>query len=151
MTLITNEDPLVHDRNSVLEWLTLMKSRKLTLALTCLNLALVGVVLFRPAWDRPVAAESPQTPQVLRAQGFDLVDARGQVRAQLYLAEDGGGSLRLHSPDGTVRVKLGGSADGSSLLLFDKEVQPAVELSAKKTGTSIRLAEKGKEARVLKP
>ena len=151
MLQMTNEDPVVHERNSVLAWLTLMKSRKLPLALTCMNLALVGVVLFRPAWDKPVAAESQQTAQVLRAQAFDLVDARGQVRAQLYLAEDGGGSLRLRSGDGTVRVKLGGSADGSSLLLFNKEAEPAVELSANKTGTSVRLAEKGKEVRVIKP
>ena len=50
-----------------------------------------------------------------------------------------------------MRVKLGASADGSGLLLADKECEPAVWLVTNKSGTSITLAEKGKEKRVMKP
>jgi hypothetical protein len=49
------------------------------------------------------------------------------------------------------RVKLGGTADGSGLLLFDKEAKPAVWLAVNKSGTSATLAEKGKEKRVIRP
>ena len=79
------------------------------------------------------------------------MDQRGQVRAQLHIGEDGGGNLRLRSGDGTVRVKLAGTADGSGLLLLDKEAEPALWLAANKSGTSVTLAEKGKEKRVIKP
>jgi len=128
-----------------------MKSHKLTLVLTCINLAVAAVVLSRPAWDKPVEAESIQTPKVIRAQEIELVDQRGQVRAQLHIGEDGGGNLRLRSGDGTVRVKLAGTADGSGLLLLDKEAEPALWLASGKSGTSVTLAEKGKEKRVIKP
>ncbi|HXG69112.1 MAG TPA: hypothetical protein VNJ04_00695 [Gemmatimonadaceae bacterium] len=128
-----------------------MTPHKLTLALTCINLGLAIAVWARPVWDKPVVAESLQIPKVIRAQAVELVDERGQVRAQLHLGEDGGGNLRLRSGDGTVRVKLAGTVDGSGLLLFDKEAEPAVWLTANKSGTSVTLAEKGKEKRVIKP
>ena len=131
-----------------------MRAHKFTLALTCINLAAAAVVLSQPVWDRPVAAESAesvQIPKVLRAEAIELVDGRGQVRAQLHLGEDGGGNLRLRSGDGTVRVKLAGTADGAGLLLFDKEAEPAVWLAANKSGTSVTLAEKGTDKRLFKP
>lgn len=128
-----------------------MKSHKLTLALTCVNLAAAVAVWAGPAWDKPAAAESLQTSKVIRAQAIELVDERGQVRAQLHLGEDGGGNLRLRSGDGTVRVKLAGTAGGSALLLLDQETEPAVWLTAGQSGTSITLKEKGKEKHVIKP
>ena len=147
----TNDDPVGSDRKSVRKRLAPVKSHKLALALTCMNLALAVFVLFRPGWDKAAAAESLQIPKVIRAQAIELVDERGQVRAQLHLGEDGGGNLRLRSGDGTVRVKLAGTADGSGLLLFDKEAEPAVWLAANKAGASVTLAEKGKAKRVIKP
>ena len=120
-------------------------------------LVAVGVLLlvhlFRPAPTLPTvrteAAE--QTPAVLRAQAIELVDKHGHVVAQLHVGEDGGGNLRLRSGDGTVRVKLAGTADGSGLLLLDKEAEPAVWMATNRSGTSMTLAEKGKEQRVIKP
>jgi hypothetical protein len=88
---------------------------------------------------------------VLRAQSFEMVNGRGQVIAQLHPGEDGGGNLRLRTGDGTIRVKLGASGDGSSLLLMDSQPEPAVWLASGKSGTSITLAGKGKEKRVLEP
>lgn len=128
-----------------------IRAHKFTLALTCINLTAAAIVLSQPLLDTSVAAESVQTHKVIRAEAIELVDARGQVRAQLHLGEDGGGNLRLRSGDGTVRVKLAGTADGSGLLLFDTEAEPAVWLASNKSGTSVTLAEKGKQKRLIKP
>jgi hypothetical protein len=70
----------------------------------------------------------------------------------MFLGQDGGGNIRLRDTTGNVRVKLGASTQGSTgLLLFDEEVNPAVEVVTNKTGTSLSLSEKGKEKRVIKP
>jgi len=97
------------------------------------------------------ASANAPAPAVLRAQSFEMVNGRGQVIAQLHPGEDGGGNLRLRTGDGTIRVKLGATAEGSSLLLMDNQPEPAVSLASKKSGTSIILAGKGKEKRVLEP
>jgi hypothetical protein len=118
------------------------------LALLCL---LIGLHLLRDQKSTTVQADSNGTPSVVRAQGFELVDPRGQVVAQLYLGTDGGGNIRLRSGDGMVRVKLGASADGSGLLLLDKEAEPAVHAVAGKDGTSLVIAQQGKDKKVLSP
>jgi hypothetical protein len=127
---------------------TAMKERT-TQALLALTAVLLAAQLVRPAAGS--ADEAGSVPAVLRAQAIELIDKQGRVVAQLYLGEDGGGNLRLRSGDGTVRVKLGATADGSGLLLLDKDTEPAVVLAADKSGTSVTLAEKGMQKRVLKP
>lgn len=115
-------------------------------------MALQVAHLFRTASVIPTAQAVPQqTPDVLRAQAFELVDKQGKVVAQLHVGEDGGGNIRLRSGDGMVRVKLGANADGSALLLFDKDAEPALWLASNKSGTSATLAEKGRARKVLKP
>src|SRR5262245_31034589 len=102
-----------------------------------------------------LAAQAQQVkepaPAVLRAQAFELVNKQGQVVAQLYTGEDGGGNVRLRDAAGTVRVKLGATAQGSGLLLLDKEVEPAIWLAVKDAESTLTLAEKGKEKKVFKP
>ena len=97
------------------------------------------------------AQEVAQTPDVLRARSIELVGANGKVVAQLYVGEDGGGNVRLRSADGTVRVKLGATDNGSGLLLLDRDTEPAVTLGTNATGTSMTLAQKGKAKRVITP
>jgi hypothetical protein len=72
------------ERKSLCNLLTVVKSHKLALTLTCINLAVMAVVQFRPPLERPVAAESQQVPKVIRAQTIELVGERGQARAQLF-------------------------------------------------------------------
>jgi hypothetical protein len=123
-----------------------------TQALLAAVAVLLVAHLFRPASVIPaVQAASQKTPDVLRAQGFELVDKEGKVVAQLHVGEDGGGNIRLRSGDGMVRVKLGATADGSALLLFDKEAEPALWLASNKSETSATLAQKGKAKKVFKP
>ena len=97
------------------------------------------------------AQSSAQVPDVLRARLFELAAADGKVVAQLYTGDDGSGQLRLRSAEGEVRVKLGPSTDGSALILMDENTAPAVWLAANRGGTSITLAQEGKEKRVIAP
>jgi hypothetical protein len=97
------------------------------------------------------AKEADQVAAVLRAREILLVDKAGKTVAQLHVGEDGGGNLRLRSGNGMVRVKLGATDDGSGLLLFDREAEPAVRLASDTSGTSATLAEKGKNKKVIKP
>ena len=114
--------------------------------LLCGNLA-VEVGLLRTA----SAQSSTQVPDVLRARLFELEAADGKVVAQLYTGDDGSGQLRLRSAEGEVRVKLGPSADGSALILMDENTEPAVWLAANRRGTTITLAQAGREKRVIAP
>ena len=128
-----------------------MKDRTTQLLLAAVAL-LLALHLFRPA-PLPAArgGQPAQPPAVLRAESFEMVNAQGQVIAQLHRGEDGGGNLRLRTADGTIRVKLGATADGSSLHLMDNQPEPAVSLGSNKSGTRITLAQKGKQQRVLQP
>ncbi len=129
-----------------------MKERT-TQGLLVIVALLLAAHLFRAAPPIPRARAQAVTepPAVLRAEAFELVDKAGKVVAQIHLGEDGGGNIRLRSGDGTVRVKIGANADGSGLILFDREAEPAVWLAANRAGTSATLAEKGKAKKVIQP
>lgn len=125
-----------------------MKERMTQLLFAVVAILLVAQ-LIRPS---AVSGESPMDePSVLRAQAFELVDRQGKVVAQIHVGDDGGGNIRLRSGDGMVRVKLGATANGSGLILFDREAEPAVHLAANQAGTSATLAEKGKDKKVIQP
>ena len=112
-----------------------MDSPQLLIGITAINLMLVATT-----WTGPRVPPPPDDPKVIRAQSIELVDARGEVRLQLHLGEDGSGNLRIRDGNGKVRVKLGTSAAGSTgLLLMDQSVEPTISLVAGKTGTSITL------------
>ncbi|MBL8202881.1 MAG: hypothetical protein JNM09_01535 [Blastocatellia bacterium] len=129
-----------------------MKERT-TQILLVLVAILLAAHLVRPALisSSAQASQNENPPAVLRAQSIELVDKQGQARAQLFLGEDGGGNLRLRDGSGTVRVKLGATPTGAGLILFDQDVEPAIWASTDKSSTSLKLAEKGKEQRVIKP
>ena len=96
-----------------------MDSPQLLFGITAINLMLVA-----STWigSRGLPRDDPK---VIRAQSFELVDTRGEVRLQLHLGEDGSGNLRIRDGNGKVRVKLGTSAAGSTgLLLMDQSVDP---------------------------
>ncbi|GEM_PF-1691224 len=125
---------------------------KTTQCLLAMVALLLLVHLFRPV--EPVSAQAQtkeQVPAVVRAEAFELVNKQGQVVAQLYTGEDGGGNIRLREATGTIRVKLGATKDGAGLLLVDKDVEPAIWLNVKNHQTTLTLAEKGKEKKILKP
>jgi hypothetical protein len=104
-------------------------------------------------WARAGVPPSQEIPTVIRAQRLQLVDERGQVRAELFLGQDGSGNLRLRDRTGNVRVKLGTSAEArTGLLLLDDRVEPAVELYVdRKQGASLGLTGQDGKKRVLAP
>lgn len=126
-----------------------LSTRALLLAVCVLLVAhLVRATLLPAAAE---AANNAPAPEIIRAQSIELVNKQGQAVAQLFVGDDGGGNIRLRSADGMVRAKFGATDDGAGLLLFDAEAEPAVWMLADKSGTTVTLAEKGKDKRVIKP
>jgi hypothetical protein len=93
----------------------------------------------------------PPVPDVVRARLIELINDRGEMRAQLHVAENGSGELRLRSGSGEVRVKLGATDDGAILLLLDGSTEPGVRLATEKDGPSLRLIDRTKGERVVAP
>lgn len=129
-----------------------MKERT-TQVLLAIIAVLLAAHLLRPALisSSAQASQAGNIPAVLRAQSIELVDKQGQARAQLFLGDDGSGNLRLRDGAGTVRVKLGATPTGAGLILFDEDVEPAIWAKTDKSSVSLKLTEKGKEPRVIKP
>lgn len=111
-----------------------MKTQRLALVLTAVNLALL-LVSMTPA--RPPAAAQDASP-VLRARRLELVDERGQIRSSLKVEADGEVVFRLLDQNGTIRVKLGANDGGSGLLLADETTEPGVHMIARRVGTAAR-------------
>ena len=93
----------------------------------------------------------PETADLLRARLIELVDDRGEVRAQLHIGEGGGGNLRLRNGQGEVRVKLGATADGAGLLLANELTEPGLVLLTKGSEASLTLRDPGKAERTITP
>jgi hypothetical protein len=113
------------------------------LATTCL-LALLAVLFL----DRPAGADRVRS--VLRARAIELVDGRGEVRAQIDVERNREVVFRLRDQQGRVRVKLGASRAGSGLLLVDEATEPGVQALAGAKGTSLTL-QRGAQRQVLVP
>ena len=120
-------------------------SRHLSLAFLA-----ASIVVLALAVSREGSAVSPEVPDVLRARAIELVDERGQARAQLEVEDSGEVVLRLRDAKGTIRVKIGAAEDGSGLLLLDEKTEPGLHLLAKDDGTSLVLSDSGAR-RVLTP
>lgn len=124
-----------------------------TQALWFVASALVMTLLLRTS-SMATSAQAAQLraePTVVRAQTIELVDEQGHIRASLKVKPGGEVVFRMMDAKGTIRVKLGAAEDGSGLVLLDDRTEPGVHALAKRMGTSLTLAEKGKDARVLKP
>ena len=131
-----------------------MKSQRLAMGLTALNLLLLLAVLVPQL--RPSQAQ--EVVPVLRGRALELVDEAGQVRSRINVEPDGEVVFRLTDRTGTIRVKLGAGESGSGLLLLDGATEPAVQVIARRTGTperptttSVTLRGAAGEQRVIKP
>jgi hypothetical protein len=115
---------------------------------TALLGAAVLVLLGAARPERPAVAQ-PVAP-VVRARAIELVDDRGVVRAQLDVEPSGEVVFRLRDAAGTIRAKLGASAEGSGLVLLDDATEPGIHMLANRDGTSVTLR-KGQRQHVIKP
>jgi hypothetical protein len=124
--------------------------QRVAVLVTGLNLVLMVLSLSR-------SAVAQGDPQVLRGRSLELVDASGQVRAQFNVEPDGEAVFRMRDAAGTIRVKLGASANGSGLTLIDETTEPGVQIIARRTATAGRPAttsislSSGKERRTITP
>ena len=123
-----------------------MSDRRWLVALAGLNVVLLGALVARS----PLVSASG-TPDVVRARAIELVDERGQVRAQLTVETAGEAVFRLRDAKGQVRVKVGASEDGSGLLLLDQATEPAIHMLARKGGATLTLTDRDGRRRSIEP
>ena len=93
--------------------------------------ALLGMISlpFLAAFVQAPAQDPGKGVEVVRAQGFELVDTAGTVRARLGLHKDGGSELRLFNAEGKVRARFGIHKDSDPLLtLVDEQDHNRVSL-----------------------
>jgi hypothetical protein len=115
-----------------------------------LLLATNGILLAALAWTSARSQPQPPIHDVVRARLFELVNERGEMRAQIHLGENGAGQMRMRSGDGEIRVKFGGTDDGAILLMMDGATEPAVRLSSNGATPVLKLTSAQRE-RVVEP
>lgn len=127
-----------------------MKTTRFALALTVANV--VGMVAF---WSQMSVARAQPVPEMLRAKGLEIVDARGIVRAQIIVEPNDGGVLfRLIDQQRKPLVKLGAGADGSGLMLTGDPARQdwtGIQVLAKPGGSTLRLLNLDGKERLIKP
>ena len=94
------------------------------------------------------ASTKAEVAPLLRVGAIELVDDRGEVRAQLDV-QGQSVVLRLRDADGQIRVKLAASRDGSGLLLLDESTEPGVHMLAQQE-SSIAVRQGG-QTKQLRP
>ena len=136
-----------------------MKTQRIAIGLTALNLAILIFVLIRAktiVW--PVAP-------VLRGHALEIVDDQGRVRAMIKVfpesptAKMPDGSrgypetvlLRLIDSKGAPNVKIAATEDGSAVSLGGASNPTNVQVLARGTSTSLKLVNKDGREQVIKP
>lgn len=129
-----------------------MNNRNIQLLLAvCAALLATQIVITLLAPSPAEAKKEDEIIEIVRARTIELVDEAGRTHASLKMEGDGSSVFRMFDSTGTIRVKIGASNSGSGLLLLDDETEPAVHILAGDSGTSLTLAERGKERRILAP
>jgi len=123
-----------------------MKPNIFVIVFTLVNLC---IIINLVAQSKQKDAQS--ITSVIRARSIELVDDKGQSRALLSVEANGETVFRLRDAEGTIRVKLGASRDGSALLLLNDSTAPGIHALARTNGTSITLIDKNKQKKILKP
>jgi hypothetical protein len=123
-----------------------MKIHRLAIALAVINLILLVFLLMQGG-----SATAQSVPPILRARAIELVDDKGQVRAQFNVESSGEVVFRLRDGKGNIRVKLGASENGSGLVLLNDATELGVQILAEDTGTSLTLKGGDGKQRVIKP
>jgi hypothetical protein len=144
----------------------IMKSQRLLIALTVLNL---GLLLFLLAQIEVRflgfrflrSADVNSAGSVLRGRALEITDDEGRTRAsiKLYPASvlpDGSTYpesvlLRLINSQGTPNVKLAATEDGSALVLGGDSNPTHVQILARGTTTSLKLTNKDGQQQQITP
>ena len=124
-----------------------MNTNRPALILTMINFILLIALL---AQSRIIATQ--RIPEVLRVRAFQLVDENGEVRAQLNVDGTNGEVIfRMMDQEGTIRVKMGASEDGSGLVLLNELTAPGVHILAQQGNTSLTITDQSGAKQVIEP
>jgi hypothetical protein len=137
-----------------------MRIQRLAVALTVINFVLLMSILILISRS----AELPGIAPVLRGRALEIVDARGDVRAEIIVAPAGsmpnGTSypetvlLRLIDPNGRPVVKIDASTEGSGLMLSgdsERREWSGVQMLAGGKGSRMRLLNRDGREQVIQP
>lgn len=104
--------------------------------LIALNVLTLGAL----AWSNAQSQAQPPVQDHVRARVIDLVNARGELRAQIYVQENGGGGIRIYNGKGEIRSKYGALNDGGAgILLMDESTNPTVQLKSTANAAQLKL------------
>ena len=137
-----------------------MKTQRVAIGLTMLNLMVLMVVLLRGNH-----AHSLEVADVLRGRALEIVDDHGRVRAMIKVFPD---NPTVKMPDGTMgypetvllrlidskgapNVKIAATEDGSAVSLGGESNPTHVQVLARGTNTSLKLVNKDGREQLIKP
>jgi hypothetical protein len=137
-----------------------MKTQRITIALTVLNLVILAYALVRAS-----TAASAEVAPVLRGRALEIVDDQGRVRAMIKVfpaspeakMPDGTTGypetvlLRLIDSKGAPNVKIAATEDGSAVSFAGESNPTHVQVLARGTSTSLKLVNKDGQEQVIKP
>jgi hypothetical protein len=122
-----------------------MRLERLAMPVAAICLVSLVAVLFL---DRP--ADAGRVPSVLRARAIELVDGRGEVRAEIKVERSREVVFRLRDQSGRIRVKIGASRTGTGLLLLNESTEPGIQALAGAEQTSLSV-QRGEQRQVIVP
>ncbi len=133
-----------------------MKTQRVAIGLTVVNLALL---IFLLAQTRYAGAQN--VPPVLRGSGLEIVDARGQVRAQILVhgPETVNGKtypetvlFRMANAQRAPLMKLTVSEEGTAFGLSDDSQLGGIELRANRNkGNFVKVVNRDGREQTIKP
>jgi hypothetical protein len=143
-----------------------MKTQRLLIALTVLNLGLLVFLLTQVevrflGFRFLGSAEVHAAGSVLRGRALEITDDEGRIRASIKVhpasvLPDGTTYpetvlLRLINSQGTPNVKLAATEDGSGLVLSGEANPTHVQILARGTTTSLKLTDKNGQQHSITP
>lgn len=117
-----------------------MKNQRLFILLGIINLVLLLLI---------AASPHQQDFEKIRVKEFEVIDSKGAVRAAIKTEPDGEVILRLRDKTGTIRVKLGATEQGSSLVLLNDATEVGIHAIAKNKETKFTVLGKDGKKREL--
>ena len=136
-----------------------MKTQRLLIVLTVINLMIMTFLLFR---ETSPAQANDDRPQVLRGSALEIVDDQGRVRASIKLHPEEVFKqtgkkypetvmFRLIDQHGRPEVKIGASVEGGGLAFIGDSDVTQVQLRADGANATLRLANEDGTEQVVKP
>ncbi len=108
-----------------------MASTRWLMIVTILNLGLLAALIVRPL----VAGEAGSAAPTLRAQGLDIVDAQGRVRASIHVVPAG----PARYSDGTIQKDAQPAPETVLFRLIRPDGRPSVKIATTERGSALTL------------